>query len=549
VIGEALISKGLLTKANLEYALELQKKEHHYLGYILAKHNLINLKLFQDFLRKNPTPEEINLLEKGISKETIKKINLNIAWFYHAAPLSENEDHIIIGFPYLPDEPLLSSLTQIASKKIKPLLCSKKTIYRSLTRYFPLEADKGTYLPIDLEIGTFVILNDDEKIIPKNIKNLKMQDTASEWLRSILADAIKNKAKKIILLKKENQPLIEYDKQDRPILPISNSVYVRLQRLLSALGYLLPSLKTQQRGFVLLQINNKFFYLIITSNPDIQGAVFKLEFFDEKILRTDYSYIENNFPKAIELIEKFMESSNGILALVSSSGVEHSYFFYPIIDCLKNKYKCMLIEDMITYPLRNVKQISSSSLDEIQLDQILNNVIQEHYDIIALAPVIQKKFMEIAFLLSAKQKIITLSHAYDGAKFLEWLIKMGFLSAMKVGILKGIIFYRYISKICPSCKIKFPMDNYIPMEQFTSQDFFTNNGCSICKDPLWSEKQLLVESIPLDNNLILALQENQTAELIRLALTNMGIELINKKALLLASKGILDSREVLSLLI
>lgn len=551
MIGESLILKGLLDETKLNQALDLQKEEgkNHYLGYILVKYSFINIKLFQDFLKNNsPTAEELKLLEKGVSKETIKKISAKIAWFYNIAPLAENEDNLIVGFTYLPDESLLNSLSQITSKKIKPIICSKKIVYNSITRYYPLEADKGTYLPINSDMGTFVIINDNEKITPRNIANLKLQDTASDWLRSLLADAIKNKAKRIMILKKENQAIIEYDKQDRPILPVSNSIYIRLQRLLFALGSLLSASKNPQRGFVTLKINDKSFYLIINSIPDVQGVSFKLEFFSEKILKSEFSNIEENFPEVIKLISSFIKKKNCLLALVSSSGIEHSYVFYPIIDYLKDKYKCNLIEDILTYPLNNIKQVSSSSIELSQLEQILNDAINEQYDIIAIAPIIHRKFMEAAFLLSAKQKIITLSHAFDTAKYLEWLIKMGFLSAIKAGLLHGIIFYRYINKVCQTCKIKFPMDNYIQIEQYTSREFFTNNGCSFCKDLLWSEKELLMEVIPINEEIIKLLQNNQSAELIRMALNNIGIDLIYKKAFKLASEGILDAKEVLSLL-
>ncbi len=200
MIGQLLIYNNLLNEEKLDYALKLQKQQPNYLGYILVKHGLININLFQEFLKNNPSNEESKLLEKGVSKEIIKKISSNVAWYYHVAPLCENDNNLIVGFSYLPDETLLNSLSQITSKLIKPIICSRKVIYSVITKYFPLEYDKGTILPIELEMGSFTILNDNEKIVPKNITSLKIQDTASEWLRSILADSIKNKAKRILLL-------------------------------------------------------------------------------------------------------------------------------------------------------------------------------------------------------------------------------------------------------------------------------------------------------------------------------------------------------------
>jgi hypothetical protein len=89
LIGEDLIEAGLLSKENLEEALALQEKVHHYAGYILIKNQLVNPKQFIKFINRHPTHEENVLLAQGLSKDTIQKISPSIIWFYQACPLAE----------------------------------------------------------------------------------------------------------------------------------------------------------------------------------------------------------------------------------------------------------------------------------------------------------------------------------------------------------------------------------------------------------------------------------------------------------------------------
>ncbi|OGF61807.1 MAG: hypothetical protein A2Y62_20510 [Candidatus Fischerbacteria bacterium RBG_13_37_8] len=548
MIGELLISKGLLDEEKLKKALILQRKEPHYLGYLLAKNGFVSVKQLQKFFLLNPTEEESRLLELGLPKEITKRISSKIAWFYHAAPLAELDTCLVIGFTYLPDISLLNSLSQLAGKPIKPLLCSKSTLYKAITRYFPLEPDKGTFLPVDTDIGIFTITDEKEKIIPKSITNLHIQDSTSEWLRSLLADAIRNKSKKILLFKKEQQAVVEYDKKNRPFLPLPISVYNRLQRLLTALASLLDPLQHPQRGFLHIKINNKLLFLIIDSIPDIQGINFKLEFFDEKILKFEYQNIKKQFPDSITIIKDFLTKKHGLLALVCPSGLDRCCTFYPIIDHIKDNHKSVLLEDIITYPLKNIEQIEVSPHDLIQFSQILDNAAKKSYEALILAPVIQKKLMELTFLLATRKKIITLSYAFDSAKFIEWLIKMGFRSALKAGLLSGIIFYRYIAKVCPTCKVKFPMDNFLHTADLDTTEFYSNTGCSFCQDPLYFDKQLLIETIRFDSDILSIIAQYDSSDSIRNAFKEKNISLLSQKALELAGMGLIDAREVVSIL-
>jgi len=547
LIGEDLIEAGLLSKEKLEEALALQEKVHHYTGYILIKNQLVNSKQFIKFINRHPTHEENALLVQGLSKDTIQKISPSIIWFYQACPLAEVEKKLILGFPYIPEDTLLNSLSQLFDRAIKPLICSKKTVYQAMIKHFPLEPDKGTILPIESDRGEFILIDEKEKIQPKSITSLHIQDSASEWLRSILADAIKNKSKKIMIFKKQQQSIIEYDKRERPFFPLPISVYNRMQRVLGALASVHAALRYHQRGFVNLKIKEKNIILVVESIPDMQGVTFKLEFFDEKLLLAEYKHIENNYPESIQLLQNFLKKEYGLFVIVSPSSSDRAFTLYPLLDKIKESHKCVLIEDVITYPLENMEQIEASPSDLVPLEQIINDRAKKTCDVIILAPATQKKIMELAFLLATHRKIIALMHAFDGAKTLEWFIKMGFRSAIKAEVLKGLLFFRNISKICPTCKMKFPIDNYISVDSKENKDFYINSGCSFCQNPLSSDKLLLVETIPIDSKTVTIITQKDTAESIRTALKDNNIKLLSETAFRLASNGLVDAREVLSL--
>lgn len=547
LIGAHLIEAGLLSQENLEKALSLQEKQQQYIGYLLIKNQFINPKQFIKFIDKNPTEEEKSLLALGLTKDIVQKVAPSITWSYQACPLAEVNNKLIVGFAFVPEETFINSLSLLFEKDIKPLICAKRTVYQAMIKYFPLEPDKGTILPVESERGLFILSEEKEKIQPKNITNLQIQDTASEWLRSILVDAIKNKSKKIMIFKKQQQSIIEYDKRERPFFPLPVSVYKRLQRVLCALASLHAALRYNQRGFVDLRIKEKNVLLIVESIPDMQGINFKLEFFDEKVLHTEYKHIENNYPESIQLLQGFLMKEYGLFAIGSPSAADRAFTLYPLLDKIKEKYKCVLIEDVITYPIEGIQQIEASPADSAPYEQIISEVTKKPSDVIIIAPATQKKLMELAFLLATHRKIIALMHAFDGAKVLEWFIKMGFRSAMKAEVLKGILFFRNITRICHTCKIKFPIDNFITIETTEDMDFYTNGGCSFCQDPLSSDKVLLIETIPIDPRVISIITQKDSAESIRNAMKESNIKLLSQTALRLASKGLVDSREILSL--
>lgn len=548
LIGELLIREGLIDKDKIEKALIIQKKQPNYLGYILVKNNFLPLKQFQKFLNTFDIEEELKLLQLNISKDTIQKLSPKIAWFYFACPLAEKDDEVIMAFPYLPEDNLLNSISQLISKRIKPIIFSRKNLYKALSKYYPLEPDKGTILPIESEYGKFIVIDEKENIKPKSIAHLQLQDSASEWLRSLLANAIKGHSKKIRIFKQKEQCIVEYDKKDRPLFPLPISVYNRIQRLLTALAATYTAFKLPQRGFIKLIIKDKLLYLIVDSNPDVQGFNFRLEIFNENILNLHYSSIEKNYPEATGLLEEFFSKPQGLLIIATPPGLDRIYSIYPIIHHLKKDRDYVFIEDTISYPIKDVDQIELATYDLEMLDSLFNKILVSKYDVIVIASAMQKRIMDFAFLASTHRKTIALMHSFDGAKAIEWLIKMGFKSPIKAGVLKGIIFFRLLNKVCPTCRIKFSLSDYIGYSSSEEEEFYTNSGCSFCQDPLTSEKFILVESIPIREDIISILLTKDNAESIKIALKDLNIKLLGEKALELASKGIVDAQEVLSLL-
>jgi len=548
LIGELLILEGLIDKEKIYKAILIQKKKPDYLGYILIKNNFIPIKQFQKFLNSHEIEEEDRLLKLNISKEIIQKLSSKIAWSYFACPLAEINDTVITAFPYLPDDNLINSLSQLISKKIKVIIFSKKNLYRALVKYFPIEPDRGTILPIETDYGKFIVISETNNIKPKSIAHLQLQDSASEWLRSLLANAIKGHSKKIMIFKQKEQSIVEYDKKDRPLFPLPKSVYNRMQRLLTALASIYTAYKSPQRGFIELIIKNKTLYLIVDSTPDVQGLNFKLEIFNENILNTQYANIEKNYPETIELLENFFSQQQGLLIIASPPSLDRAYSIYPIIYHAKKEKSLLVIEDTISYPLKNVDQLEISSYNPEMLDALFNKILLNKYDATVIASAMQRKIMDFSFLASTHNKIIALMHSFDTSKAIEWLLKMGFKSPIKAGVLKGIIFFRLLTKVCPTCKIKFPIINYISYAPLESEEFYTNSGCSFCLDPLSYEKFILVETVPINDKIISSIINKDTADSIKLTLKEFKIKLLGEKALELASKGLVDAQEVLSLI-
>lgn len=135
-IGELLVNAGLVTAAQLNEALALQKKKGGKTAETLISMGYLAPEAFLDFLAKQPGVASIDLSHCEIGRELIDLVPREVANQYEVIPIDRMGNLLTIGMVCPLDAKGIQQLQELTGLRVKPLLCSAGAVRDAIERYY-----------------------------------------------------------------------------------------------------------------------------------------------------------------------------------------------------------------------------------------------------------------------------------------------------------------------------------------------------------------------------------------------------------------------------
>jgi type II secretory ATPase GspE/PulE/Tfp pilus assembly ATPase PilB-like protein len=193
--------------------------------------------------------------------------------------------------------------------------------------------------------------------------------------------------------------------------------------------------------------------------------------------------------------------------------------------------------------------ISQRQVDETEMEPVLEGLIGETHDLVAINSLRNVRTAELAFLIAARTPLIALSSSYDSFFAIEWFCRHGLKSAIKAGLLLTIVSPRLIQRVCPHCAVPYELTPHqkeifqIPADAQMKM----NQGCEFCKDPENYSAELIFEYLQIDREVISWMESNYSASSLREAARKAGRKTLFDVALQRAVYGTIDMNSVMNL--
>ncbi len=138
-IGDLLCSSGLITEADLQTAIEEQKRTGKRMGV-----TLIDLKLATEFDIANTLANQlgipyISLETTPIEPEAVAVVPENLARKYFCVPISMDKRHLSVAMVDPLDYECIKDIGFNTSLEVKPLISTRKEILRAIEQHYHLE--------------------------------------------------------------------------------------------------------------------------------------------------------------------------------------------------------------------------------------------------------------------------------------------------------------------------------------------------------------------------------------------------------------------------
>lgn len=509
-LGDILKEKGIITQEDLNYALQIQKKNRKPLGEVLVElgfctWNQIIKALAEQyeigFFPNKPTIDPT--LNINLKKDTIEELR--------AIPIKEENNKIIV----VTDNVYNISLIK---RRLKFLLNKEIEVYLVAPNIFEeLLISLNSENKIDFEISSDLFneekqqdYNEEAEISDEEISE-GAETPVVRLVNNILNHAIELGASDIHIEPLNNKTVIVRYRIDGVLRKITeypksshNSVVARI-KILSKLD--ITEKRIPQDGKFFMHINNEQFDFRVSTMPSVNGEKIVL-----RILRVSQStkkleelgYSEYNYNR----IKKLINHPYGIILVTGPTGSGKSTTLVGIINSLNHEgINIVTAEDPVEYTINGITQCQVNPEIGLTFAKYLRAFLRQDPDIIMVGEIRDKETANLAIEASLTgHLVLSTLHTNTAAGAIDRLLNMGIDPSLISSSLIGVIGQRLVRKVCKNCAVKEPLiGDYVE----TAKKIFPNVplehykavGCEACNDSGYKGRTTINEVLIVNDEL------------------------------------------------
>ena len=537
MVGEKLVQKGIITKEQLEKALEYQKKfREKKLMDILYDAKFISKDMYLKILSEDLNVNYVKDLDN------IRLRNLNIPFTIlkqtQAVPFKVSVDEVKIAMVNPLDWNAQSYFKRyFPDKKIEFLLAHKEDIQKALSIIENRERLKS------------IIEN-----VKKELKGAESKGESAiyQLMLYIIKNAIDKKASDIHIEAEEDGAVVRFRilGKLREFIDFDASIFNALaSRIkLEAKVDVSEKRKPLDGGFS-LKIDGNDFDFRVSTLPTIWGESIVIRILDKRnILKKldDIGITQKN----LTLLRSALSKPNGIFLVTGPTGSGKSTTLYASLnEIAKPDVKVITVEDPVEYKLSGIQQVPVNPKVGMTFANALRAILRQDPDVIMIGEIRDIETLEIAIKAALTgHLVLSTLHTNDAVSAINRMIDMGAEPYMVAASLVGVEAQRLVRTNCPHCLEPYkPSEAYLePIKNLIGKDtvFYRGRGCEKCDMTGYLGRTLITEIFLNDDKLESMIAKNKERTEIMRYLESQGFKKMFFDGIIKAKNKITTLEEV-----
>lgn len=539
-IGDILVNRGILTKDQLQLALNEHKKTGVRLGKTLIRLGLVDETNLLSILSEQLDIPFIQLDTFGVSSDTVRSLKETVARRYRVLLLEESEDAITLGMSDPTDIFCLDDISNIVNKKINPVIVRESELLDILDNSYG-ETGKIVSLAEELseEIGGHAL--DVNRLTQDAVDT---DAPVARLIQKIFEEAIRTNASDIHIEPDETVLRIRLridgvlSEQVMNEKRISAALVVRL-KLMAHLD--ISEKRLPQDGRFNVRVNKKNIDVRLSTMPVQHGesVVLRLLVLDDGVRNLDEIGIEPNLKTSLR---KMIRQPYGLVLVTGPTGSGKTTTLYAALSELNTPDKKIItVEDPVEYRLPRLNQVQLKEKIGLDFNAILRASLRQDPDILLVGEIRDTDSAEIT-LRAAMTGHLVLStlHANNAISSVLRLIDIGVDNFLVASALRAVVAQRLVRRLCDKCKSPVNVSAeyaHLINDQYKSHLFYQPNGCSACFNSGYFGRLGVFEYLEITDNMANALRVKDINLFSSLAQQSSSYQSLNTSALALALSG------------
>ncbi|GBU20805.1 hypothetical protein R80B4_00690 [Fibrobacteres bacterium R8-0-B4] len=557
-LGELFVKSGLITKDDLDKALEHQKSTNLHIGDALIDLGIITedqkLKCLAEQLKTAvAAPRQYAAIDLNVAA----LIPEHTARRFNCIAIEKRDNELIVATTDVLDLNMLDTLRDMTDMRITAILGRKEDIATSVERcYRDISSHKD---------ASRLTENIDEHVeyVKRKEKETDDEEEAAvagaelgiiKLVNIIITNAVRDRASDIHIEPMENELLIRYrvDGDMRKVMsPPKNSHHAIVARIKILSDLNIAERRLPQDGRMAIKIGQREVDIRVSILPTIFGEKAVLRILDKNAFEKNTASLGLT-PYDERIFRSQIAKPYGLVIVTGPTGSGKSTTLYSALQAVKNVAKNIVtVEDPVEFQTDGVNQVNVNAKTGLTFGAALRSILRQDPDIVLIGEIRDSETADIAIKMALTGHLVfSTLHTNDAASAIARFTDIGIPPLLLGSSLNLIVAQRLVRKICPKCKIEYkPAPELIQslgLDPATVTQFYKGNGCVTCNGTGFDGRTAIFEMLQVTKNIRKLILRNAPTMEIQEAAAAENMKTLRQAGIELAVNGTTTIEQVLA---
>ncbi len=554
-LGDMLVKAGLITREQLDKALQQQQSGGGRIGTNLVKLGFIGEDDITSFLSRQYGVPSINLSHFDIDPNVIKLIPSEIAQKHQVIPINRTGNVLTIAMADPSNIFAIDDIKFMTGYKVEPVVAAETSIKNSINKNYDSAGMVEDIMKDFDDKDIQALAEGDDSINVAELGKAAEDAPVVKLVNLILTDAIKKSASDIHI-----EP---YEKSFRVRYRIDGILYdvmqppTRLKAAITSRIKIMSNLDIAERrlpqdGRIKIKMGGKEMDYRVSTLPTLFGEKVVMRLLDKGNLQLDMNKLGFG-QQALTDFETGLFMPFGMVLVTGPTGSGKTTTLYSALSRLNTvDTNIMTAEDPVEFNLGGINQVQTKAEIGLTFAAALRSFLRQDPDVIMVGEIRDYETAEIAVKAALTgHLVLSTLHTNDAPGTISRLLNMGVEPFLVAASANVIVAQRLARRVCQQCKEIVPVPppallnvGFSPEDAKTLKTY-KGKGCMTCTDTGYKGRVALYEVMIIKDNIKEAvLQGASVMELRELGRRN-GMQTLREAGLQKIREGMTSVEEVL----
>src|SRR2546421_945456 len=544
-IGDRLVSAGVISPDQLEFALKEQKRTGERLGTILRQLNLITEDDLARSLAEAAGIEHLSIRNLSIDPEVVNALPEALARKFKVFPIAVEKDSVTVAMADPLDVGTIDRVQQQTRRYVKVVSSTEFDILTTIDKYYGAVREAGSLE----ELIEDAVKQTEAKGSGEAREALALVAPVIKLIDVLISTGVSERATDIHFEPEKNLVRIRFRidgvLKQGPYLP------KKLERAINSRIKIMGNLnisesRLPQDGKATISVYGKPIDVRIATFPTLFGENVVLRVLNKENLiigLEQLGFSEKNLSRVMQAIH----SPNGICLVTGPTGSGKTTTLYAALMQISTpERKIITLEDPCEYELPLIRQSQINVRAGLTYATGLRALLRQDPDIILVGEMRDEETADTA-IRAALTGLLVFStlHTNDAAATVPRLLDMEVEPFLVASSLVGVVAQRLVRLICKYCKEEVqPKPELVRRLNAPDVKFFAGKGCKNCEGTGYRGRTVIAEVMLFSPAIQKAIMERADASVVRRISHEEGMETMLEDGLHKAVNGVTTLEEV-----